>query len=108
MRTHERDALKKYENQAKSLHENLVVKDAGLQMHCDHPFLGTFPDSHVKCSCCGEGVVEVKCPHCAKDNTLDIIADKSRRFCLQKDFALTVSFLAKTQTKEAFLYIISP
>ena len=83
--THEKDALKEYENQAKLLHENLVVRDAGLYIHCEHPFLGASPDSHVKCSCCGEGVVEVKCPHCAKDNTLEIIANESKQFCLQKD-----------------------
>jgi hypothetical protein len=77
--------LKTYENKARLLHKDLVVENAGLQIHCEHTFLGASPDSHVKCTCCGEGVVEVKCPHCAKDSTLEKIADESKQFCLQKD-----------------------
>ena len=82
--THEKYALKAYENQATLLHENLVVKDAGLHIHCEHPFLGASPDSHVECSCCREGVLEVKCPYCAKNNNLEILAQESKQFCLKK------------------------
>ena len=75
--------MKAYENQARTSHENPVVKDGGFHIHCEHPFFGASLDSHVRCICCGEGVVEVKCPHYAKDSTLEIIADGSKQFCLQ-------------------------
>lgn len=36
-------------------------------MNC--PYLGASPDGLVKCACCGPGLVEIKCPWCAKDAT---------------------------------------
>lgn len=29
----------------------------------NYPFLGASPDGFVTCSCCGKGVLEVKCPY---------------------------------------------
>ncbi len=43
-------------------HKNLVVKNAGLRISLEEPWVGASPDGHVFCDCCGQGVVEVKCP----------------------------------------------
>ena len=67
-----------------SFHQNLVVRNAGLFIHSEYPFLGASSDSHVVCSCCGKGVVEVKRQNCAKDKKLEMIADEDKQFCLQK------------------------
>ena len=29
------------------------------------------PDSLISCDCCGEGCVEVKCPYCKRNDTVD-------------------------------------
>lgn len=39
-------------------------------------YLGATPDLLVECSCCGSGVVEVKCPWKVKDGQLsDLLSD---------------------------------
>lgn len=30
----------------------------------ESPFIGASPDARARCDCCGEKVLEVKCPHC--------------------------------------------
>ena len=41
------------------------------------------PDGLVHCTCCGEGVLEVKCPQCIKDKLPD--DDEVNAFCMIKD-----------------------
>ena len=34
----------------------------------EFPFIAATPDGFSRCACCGEGVVEIKCPYCTKDS----------------------------------------
>lgn len=43
-------------------HENLKVDSCGLFIDATLSFLCASPDRLVQCSCCGSGIVEVKCP----------------------------------------------
>jgi hypothetical protein len=43
-------------------HENFYLSGCGLHVNPRFPHLGATPDSVVNCSCCGKGLVEVKCP----------------------------------------------
>ena len=43
----------------------------------DVPFIGASPDGMVSCDCCGQNVIEIKCPFCVKDSTFDDIDDKT-------------------------------
>lgn len=43
-------------------HTSLTVRDSGLFVLAEHPYLGASPDGIVDCSCCGSGLLEVKCP----------------------------------------------
>jgi len=52
---------------------------AYLQKAC----FGASPNSFLEYTCCGVGVLEVKCPHCIKENNFDVVSKKSS-FCLQK------------------------
>ena len=45
------------------------------------PYIGASPDGLVCCSCCGEGVLEVKCPLCVKYNFPD---EELKGFCMTK------------------------
>ena len=40
-------------------------------------YMGTTPDGKVTCACCGDGVIEIKCPYCHKnDSILNAMEDK--------------------------------
>ncbi len=40
----------------------------GLVLSPDWPHLGASPDGVVACNCCGQGVLEVRCPFCGNDD----------------------------------------
>lgn len=64
-------------------HEDFTCSKSGLQISLEHPFLAATPDGLVKCSCCGEGVVEIKCPYNQRDQTIDQMVSRSD-VCLEK------------------------
>lgn len=57
---HESEARAKYKTLYDPLHQQLSISDCGLFLHPDYPFIGASPDRLVSCSCCGEGICEVK------------------------------------------------
>ena len=64
-------------------HENLVVKECGLVLHDSYPYFGASPDGFVSCDCCGEGVLEIKCPHKFRDCCIvDVVNDVDSRLVL--------------------------
>ena len=64
---HEKDAIKPYRTVADNKHDNLVISDNGLVLDTVKPYIGVSPVGLAYCSCCGEGVLEVKCPLSATD-----------------------------------------
>lgn len=79
-REKEAEALLKYKCLCEKQHEDVTFKEAGLFVRTEHVYLGATPDLLVECSCCGAGVVEVKCPWKVKDGQLsDLLSDKSDR-----------------------------
>lgn len=61
---HEKDALKEYFKRNAKQHQNYKMqKSPGLQIHPKFPYIAASLDPLVTCSCCGNGIVEVKCPH---------------------------------------------
>ena len=61
---HEPLAIKEYEKQIKSEHENFQVKNCGTFINNEYLFLQATPNFHCSCDCCGLGCGEVKCPFC--------------------------------------------
>ncbi|CAC5399902.1 unnamed protein product [Mytilus coruscus] len=43
-------------------HQDLKVEETGLYIDTKKGYLGSSSDGMVECSCCGSGVLEVKCP----------------------------------------------
>ena len=41
---------------------------------------GATPDGTTSCTCCGVGIVEIKCPYCHRERD----AAEDKKFCLQK------------------------
>ena len=62
-------------------HDNFKLSDAGLFTDQTNPFLGASPDGMVECRCCGEGVVEIKCPYCHNQD-LPHDDDDDNSFCM--------------------------
>ena len=65
--TYEKEAVQSYTNQACKSHNKLQVLKPQLFHDTSWPYIGATPDGIVICTCCGKGLLEVKCPHCAKD-----------------------------------------
>ena len=64
-------------------HDNFSVVDSGLFLSESQPFIAATPDGLVTCTCCGGGCLEIKCPYCAKiDSVFEAVGRK--HFCLQK------------------------
>uniref|UniRef100_A0A7M5VBF9 YqaJ viral recombinase domain-containing protein n=2 Tax=Clytia hemisphaerica TaxID=252671 RepID=A0A7M5VBF9_9CNID len=64
----EERARRRYRHIMKSKHRKFEVKEAGLFLFEKHPFVGGSPDGLVSCVCCGEGVLEIKCPFNVRDS----------------------------------------
>ena len=57
---HEKTALEEYKLSNSDWHENFRVSDSGLFISVEYPFIGASPDGLVECSCCGQGICEIK------------------------------------------------
>lgn len=77
---HEIDAIEAYHKKM-AHHQNIQLTNAGFFVYSDKPYLGASPDSIVECTCCGKGVLEIKCPFCLKDGLPE---EGFRSFCCEK------------------------
>ena len=60
------------------------IKLCGFIVDKENPFLGASPDGLIECTCCGCGVLEVKCPFCAKEaESLEQVVEQQKDFCLK-------------------------
>ena len=79
----EKEAIEAYKLRMMG-HSSFTVKSCGFIVNQESPFLGASPDSLVECTCCGYGVLEVKCPFRAKEvYSLEQVAKQQKDFCLQ-------------------------
>lgn len=69
-RENEGNALASYKSLALEWHGSMEFRDAGFLISQKYIFLGATPDMLVKCSRCGEGNAEVKCPWSARGRNL--------------------------------------
>ena len=64
-------ARKQYEELAKARHTSFMLQKTGLHVNPLYPHLGASPDGLVTCSCCGDGVLEIKCPYSLRHTAPD-------------------------------------
>lgn len=55
-------AVDVYMSSYRKNHKDVIFSECGLFLDCNDIYLGASPDLLVKCSCCGDGLLEVKCP----------------------------------------------
>lgn len=85
---HEESGRRSYEMQHHLSHSSVQLKPAGFRISTTHPFVGASPDGYVSCSCCGTGIIEIKCPFCKGISVNE--ATNQTGFCLEKDEAGTL------------------
>ena len=57
---HEETARTRYQGIFSVEHENFEVSGCGFFINHEYPFLGASPDGLVTCSCCFDGICEIK------------------------------------------------
>ena len=74
-RDNEDHAREEYREYMKRNHESFSLQLAGLLVSTKLPFLGASPDGITFCSCCGTGLLEIKCPYKYRDCDIKSIND---------------------------------
>ena len=57
---HEKIGREKYNMLQQTKHQNFDVANCGLFISTDHGFMGASPNGVVSCTCCGNGMCEIK------------------------------------------------
>lgn len=57
-----------YVRMTRGNHTNFHAQDCGIFIHPQRSYIGASPDMLISCSCCGDGLLEVKCPIIAPCN----------------------------------------
>ena len=76
-KTHEPQARKEYTSAVQSKHTLFKVEMTGLHINPQYPHLGASPDGLISCACCGDGLLEIKCPYSKRNENPEVIADSS-------------------------------
>ena len=69
-------------------HDSFSCRDSGLMISSSHPFLAATPDGIVDCTCCGMGILEIKCPYCIRQDdpgTAPCFEGDSYNYCYCKE-----------------------
>ncbi|KAH7973736.1 hypothetical protein HPB49_004595 [Dermacentor silvarum] len=61
-------------------HLGFKCQVSGLHISIERPFLAATPHGPVHCDCCGDGLVEIKCPYSAKDALVHEIPERQRSY----------------------------
>lgn len=62
-RNMEEEAKRVYNDKMRKKHTGFQFRDCGLFLYATKPYLGATPDQLLYCKCCGEGLLEIKCPY---------------------------------------------
>ena len=80
-----------YSRLAETKHQLFELDEAGLFIHPNYPHLGASPDGLVRCACCGDGIIEVKCPYSIRDRTPKQAANKAKFYLEPTENGLQLS-----------------
>ena len=68
-------ARQKYVDTMRDNHIDFTVVPTGLHVNPSFPHLGASPDGIVSCSCCGKGLLEIKCQYSKREIDLQQVDD---------------------------------
>ena len=75
----------KYNSIMAKIHNDFELKETGLVLSTEHPYLGASPDAVVNCRCCGKGAAEFKCTWSDREKTVKEIAELSNTCLIIND-----------------------
>ena len=96
------------------------MRKCGLFIFKDAPYISASPDAHTKCKCCGDSIVEIKCPYVLRDSQGGIDNDWHKTDFLHKEdelirlkeshkyYTQVQSQMAVTNTKACFFVVWCP
>lgn len=73
-------AREAYVTKISSLHIEFKCSPAGLVISPQYPYLGASPDGFIQCECCGEGIIEIKCPFSVRDEMPEDLVGRKGSF----------------------------
>ena len=68
-RAMESEAVHAFVTKFKEEHRNVTVRECGIFLCKDAPFVGGSPDRLIDCQCCGKSCLEIKCPFSIRDKS---------------------------------------
>ena len=82
-KTMEKVALAQYSLKHDNEHTNSEISKCGFFISKEYPFIGSTPDGLLKCSCYGEGIIEVKCSYAYQHLSPDEVLCDKYNMCLE-------------------------
>ncbi|XP_061695959.1 uncharacterized protein LOC133511237 [Syngnathoides biaculeatus] len=87
---HEETARTEYENLMESKHTGFTIRECGLFIDATFPFIGASPYALVTCDCCESWILEIKCPYCHIDPTIETATENSDFYIRNESGKLTL------------------
>ena len=81
---HENKTREMYIRSTKSQHSDFSVTECGLFINTQWPIVGASPDGIINCTCHGKGVLEINCPFCHREASLQTAVSEDKKFYLKK------------------------
>ena len=78
-------------------HQGFSCTKAGLIINPLYPHLGASLNGFVSRSCCGNGLVEIKCPYSVKDDYPDVLRMKPKTFLNEHGLVMTHKYYTQVQ-----------
>ena len=90
---HDAEARNMHTVKQKRQLKNFTCRQSGVLIDNKNPFLGASADGIGYCECCGNGVLEIKCPYTNINHTAQEAATKDSNFFLSLDLILKFSHM---------------
>ena len=94
----EKVARKRYVRKNKSPYINFQCQESGLFISQAYPYLGASPDGVISCNCCGEEILEIKCPWTSRERLIS-------EYITQPESCLTYDDSNKISLKNSHPYL---
>lgn len=86
---HEGTARTAYSDKWRKKHDTFNIQESGLVLSPKYPFMGASPDGLIKCKCCGDGVLEIKCPYSCRNKSFSHRMEEKGFFLEESDKGVT-------------------
>lgn len=90
-------------------HSNVNIRECGLFIHPQQPYMGASPDGICSCDCCGDRLVEIKCP--TRDiGSLPYLERKNGKVALKRKslyYGQVQGQMMVTDIKETYFFVFN-